>query len=105
MQDVPNFNDDIQSTAGAIVAAVLGTLKFQGVVPLVRQRFLFLGAGQVSIGGARLLQEALKAEGLSSEDARSRIWLFDSKASHFGDLHWYMEFPDTPLACEFSFRE
>lgn len=48
----PTFNDDIECTAAVTVAALLGALRLEGVVPLTQQRFLFFGAGQVS--GARL---------------------------------------------------
>jgi malate dehydrogenase (oxaloacetate-decarboxylating)(NADP+) len=43
----PTFNDDIECTAGVTVAALLGALRVQGVLPLEQQRFLFFGAGQV----------------------------------------------------------
>ena len=43
------------------------------------QTFLFFGAGQANIGAAQLLSLALTQEGLSQEEARSRIWLMDSQ--------------------------
>ncbi|KAF6257169.1 hypothetical protein COO60DRAFT_1702001 [Scenedesmus sp. NREL 46B-D3] len=52
---VPTFNDDIQATAAVAVAAVLGG---------VQQRWLFFGAGQASLGTARLLVQALQQHGL-----------------------------------------
>lgn len=79
LQGVCTFNDDIESTAAAVLAAVLGATRLQGVPPLRRQSFLMLGAGQASIGSARLLSRALQAEGLSEAEAKQRIWLFDSK--------------------------
>eukprot|EP00208_Stichococcus_sp_RCC1054_P004202 CAMPEP_0206137386 /NCGR_PEP_ID=MMETSP1473-20131121/2522_1 /ASSEMBLY_ACC=CAM_ASM_001109 /TAXON_ID=1461547 /ORGANISM="Stichococcus sp, Strain RCC1054" /LENGTH=630 /DNA_ID=CAMNT_0053530445 /DNA_START=352 /DNA_END=2243 /DNA_ORIENTATION=- len=78
-QGVPTFNDDIESTAAAVVAAVLGAARLQSVPPLAQQHFVFVGAGQANIGSARLLTRALVAEGLSQEEARSRMWLYDSK--------------------------
>jgi malate dehydrogenase (oxaloacetate-decarboxylating)(NADP+) len=45
------------------------SLKDQGV--------LFLGAGSAGIGIADMIRSAMKLEGLSEEQARSRIWLFD----------------------------
>ena len=46
---------------------------------LARQTFLFFGAGQANIGAAQLLTLALAQQGLSAEEAKSRIWLVDSK--------------------------
>lgn len=80
-QGVSTFNDDIESTAAAVVAAVLGAARLQGVPSLNGQTFLMLGAGQANIGSARLLSRALQAAGLSESEAKNRIWLFDSKAS------------------------
>lgn len=60
---MPTFNDDIESTAAAVVAAVLGGVRLQNVPPLVEQRFVFVGAGQANVGTARLLTRALVAEG------------------------------------------
>lgn len=75
------FNDDIQSTAAAVVGAVYGALRLQGVPPLKQQVFLFFGAGQANIGTARLLVSALADEGLTEAQAKQQIWLYDSKAS------------------------
>src|SRR5436309_152383 len=55
---------------------VLGALRITGA-PLSRQRFLFLGAGSASIGVAELLAKSMSAEGLPTDEARSRIALFD----------------------------
>jgi malate dehydrogenase (oxaloacetate-decarboxylating)(NADP+) len=57
------FNDDIESTAAAVVAAVYGAARLPDVPPLVEQRFVFVGAGQANIGSARLLCRALQDEG------------------------------------------
>ena len=75
------FNDDIQSTAAAVVGAIYGALQLQGVPPLKQQVFLFFGAGQANIGTARLLVSALADEGLTEAQAKQHIWLYDSKAS------------------------
>lgn len=75
------FNDDIQSTAAAVIGAVYGALRLRGVPPLREQVFLFFGAGQANIGTARLLVAALADEGLSEAQAKKNIWLYDSKAS------------------------
>ena len=60
---MPTFNDDIESTAAAVVAAMLGAARLQSVPPLAQHHFVFVGAGQANIGSARLLARALIAEG------------------------------------------
>lgn len=85
------FNDDIQSTAAAVVGAVYGALRLAGVPPLKQQVFLFFGAGQANIGTARLLVSALADEGLTETQAKQQIWLYDSKASLLA--------PDFSLGC------
>lgn len=41
------------------------------------QRILLLGAGSAGIGIADMIRSTMKLEGLSKEQARSRIWMFD----------------------------
>jgi malate dehydrogenase (oxaloacetate-decarboxylating)(NADP+) len=65
------FNDDIQGT-GSVETAMRITGE-----NLKDQRVLFLGAGSAGIGIADMIRSAMKLEGLSEEQARSRIWLFD----------------------------
>lgn len=79
-QGVCTFNDDIQSTAAAVVGAVYGALRLKGVPSLKNQVFLFFGAGQANIGTARLLVAALADEGLTEAQAKKQMWLYDSKA-------------------------
>jgi len=45
--------------------------------PLTDQRILFLGAGSAGIGIAKLIAAAMQDEGLSQDEARSRISMFD----------------------------
>lgn len=76
---LPVFNDDIQGTAAAVGASLLGALRVDGVPALREQRVLFYGAGQANLGAAKLAVRAMVEEGLSEGEARARIWLMDSK--------------------------
>jgi malate dehydrogenase (oxaloacetate-decarboxylating)(NADP+) len=72
------FNDDVQGTAAVALGGLLAALRITGTA-LPLQRFLFLGAGSASIGVAELLVNAMTSEGLSLDEARSRVALFDRK--------------------------
>jgi malate dehydrogenase (oxaloacetate-decarboxylating) len=70
------FNDDIQVTAAVVLGAILGAVKVTGK-SLLEQQIVMLGAGSTGIGVSDGLRTALKSEGLSEEEARSRFWLVD----------------------------
>lgn len=70
------FSDDIQGTAGAVVAGFFSACRAKGT-KVSDERIMFLGAGESGTGSSRLLVEAMKEEGLTEEEARSKIWLFD----------------------------
>jgi malate dehydrogenase (oxaloacetate-decarboxylating)(NADP+) len=70
------FNDDIQGTGSVTVAGLENAMRITGE-SLKDQRVLFLGAGSAGIGIADMIRSAMKLEGLSEEQARSRIWMFD----------------------------
>jgi malate dehydrogenase (oxaloacetate-decarboxylating)(NADP+) len=70
------FNDDVQGTAGISLAGMINAVRVKGT-KLSGERILFLGAGSAGIGIADLLASAMTAEGLSEDQARSRISLFD----------------------------
>jgi malate dehydrogenase (oxaloacetate-decarboxylating) len=76
------FNDDIQGTAAVALGAILSAIKVTGKT-LRDQKIVIFGAGSAAIGVADGLRAAMKEEGLSEQEARSRFWLLNSK----GVLH------------------
>ncbi len=72
------FNDDIQGTAGVVVAGVFCGLRITGQA-MKDQRILFAGAGASAQGISDLLVSAMLEEGLSLEEAQKRIWTVDSR--------------------------
>jgi malate dehydrogenase (oxaloacetate-decarboxylating) len=79
-----SFNDDIQGTASVVVAGILAALRITGR-PLTEQRFVFLGAGAAGIGIARLLADALRAEGAAREAiARALVQIDSTGLIHAG---------------------
>jgi len=70
------FNDDIQSTAAVALGAILGGVRVAGK-SLKDQQIVMLGAGGASIGVADYLRAAMREDGLSEEEARSRFWIVD----------------------------
>ena len=70
------FNDDIQGTAAVATATLLAAINVTGV-PLKDQRIAVLGFGSAGIGIANLLCNAMKADGLSEEEAHRRFFAID----------------------------
>jgi len=70
------YNDDVQGTAGIVLAGMINAAKVKGT-KLSGEKYLFLGAGSVGIGLANLICSAMVQEGLTREQARSRIYMFD----------------------------
>ncbi|EFL52069.1 Malate dehydrogenase (oxaloacetate-decarboxylating) (NADP(+)) [Solidesulfovibrio fructosivorans JJ]] len=70
------YNDDVQGTAGITLAGVINACRAKGT-KLADESFLFLGAGSAGIGLANLLCAALVDEGLTLEEARGRVRMFD----------------------------
>ena len=70
------FNDDIQGTAAVTTATLLAAVNATGV-PLSQQTIVMFGAGSAGIGIIDLLIAAMKEEGLSEDQARSRIYAFN----------------------------
>ena len=70
------FNDDIQGTAAVTTGTLLAAINATGI-PLKEQTIAMFGAGSAGIGIIDLLIAAMKEEGLSEEEARSRIYAFN----------------------------
>src|SRR5712671_6913278 len=70
------YNDDIQGTASVALAGLTTALQIIDA-PLTDQRILFLGAGSAGIGIAKLIAAAMQDKGLSQDEARGLISMFD----------------------------
>ena len=72
------FNDDIQGTAGVVLAGIYSALRITG--QSIRDlRVLIAGAGAAAYGIANLIVSAQQEQGLSLKEARKRIWMVDSE--------------------------
>src|SRR5262249_21953559 len=71
-----SFNDDIQGT-GAVALAVTTAAVAASGGRFSEQRVVVLGAGSAGAGITRQLVGAMRRDGLTQEQARSRIWLVD----------------------------
>lgn len=70
------YNDDVQGTAGIVLAGMINAAKVKGT-KLSDERYLFLGAGSAGIGLADLLCSAMVQEGLTLKDAQRHVYMFD----------------------------
>jgi len=75
------FNDDIQGTAAVALAGLIASEKMTSI-PLSEHTVLFYGAGEAGAGiadlmAARIVEESKDA--LSLQEARSKIFMMDSK--------------------------
>ena len=70
------FNDDIQGTASVVIAGLVNAMRI-AKQNLKDQQVLMFGAGSAGIGIAQMITSAMKLEGLSDEQALSRVWMFD----------------------------
>lgn len=96
---IPCFNDDIQGTASVVLTGLFSSMRILKQ-QLKDQRVLFLGAGSAATGIAHLIADAMVEEGLSREDALSRIKLFDSKGLVTKKRSEAISSAKMPFACE-----
>lgn len=78
LHDLISFNDDIQGTGAVALAGILTAMKIKKE-QLRDQVFLIHGAGAGGIGIAEQIETALREEGMTAEEARSRILTLDSR--------------------------
>jgi malate dehydrogenase (oxaloacetate-decarboxylating) len=71
-----SFNDDIQGTGSVALAALLTAMKIKNQ-RFRDQRFVIVGMGQAGFGIASNIRTMLSEEGLSDDEARSRLYAFD----------------------------
>ncbi len=72
------FNDDIQGTGAVTLAGLLAAMNVNRT-QLSNQRVAILGAGSSAIGISGQIVVGMMREGLSESEARSRLWLVDSR--------------------------
>ena len=70
------FNDDMQGTGAIVIAAVVSGMKVTGQ-SFADQRLLVYGAGTAGTGMADQIHAGMVRDGLSPDEAHSRIWLID----------------------------
>eukprot|EP00898_Chlorokybus_atmophyticus_P002768 jgi/Chlat1/3492/Chrsp23S03681 len=72
------FNDDVQGTGAVIAAGAINATRMQQK-KLSESRIVFFGAGSAAVGVAETIAQLIAQEGFTMEEARSRIWMVDSK--------------------------
>ncbi len=78
LHDLISFNDDIQGTGAVALAGIITAMKIKQE-KLSDQVFLIHGAGAGGIGIAEQIKTALCEDGLSNEEALTRIFSLDSR--------------------------
>jgi malate dehydrogenase (decarboxylating) len=76
---ITTFNDDIQGTQAAATAGLLGALRVKGqdASAIVQERIVVCGCGSAGLGVSNMLVKMLVRHGLSVEEAKSRLYMFD----------------------------
>jgi malate dehydrogenase (oxaloacetate-decarboxylating) len=82
------FNDDVQGTAGIVLAALISAVKVTGG-QMMDQKIVVFGAGTAGCGIADLVRNAMMSDGLSAEAAARRFWCVGRRGlltDNMGDL-------------------
>ncbi|MCP3995254.1 MAG: NAD-dependent malic enzyme [bacterium] len=74
---LPSFNDDIQGTAGVVVAGILAACRATGT-KLADQRVMLVGSGAAGVGIARHLRHELESVGVAGEGLSRAICMLDT---------------------------
>lgn len=91
-----SFNDDIQGTGSTALAALMTAMRIKKS-RFQDERYVIVGMGQAGTGIAMNIRAMLKEEGLSDEEARTRIFAVDMQGLLIeGDP--LLEGPQEPLA-------
>ncbi|MFH1217442.1 MAG: NAD-dependent malic enzyme [Pseudomonadota bacterium] len=78
LHDLISFNDDIQGTGAVTLAGILTAMRIKQEKP-EDQVYLIHGAGAGGVGIADQIETALLENGLTAQEARSRIFTLDSR--------------------------
>lgn len=70
------FNDDIQGTAAVTVGTLLAACKAKDEL-ITEQRIVFVGSGSAGCGIAEQIIAHMMVDGLSREEAQSRVYMVD----------------------------
>ena len=73
-----SFNDDIQGTGAVTLAGLIAASQVTGK-KLSEYRVVMFGAGSAATGISNQIVAAMTNEGLNEQEAKSRIWLVDSR--------------------------
>ena len=79
------FNDDMQGTGAIVIAAVVSGMRVTGQ-SFADQRLVVYGAGTAGTGMADQIHAGMVRDGLSPDEARSRIWLIDREGLVTDDM-------------------
>ena len=71
------FNDDMQGTGSVVLGGVLAATRAAGI-PFTEHRVVLFGAGTAGIGIADFITSAMTRDGLTTNEARRRIWCLGS---------------------------
>ena len=91
-----SFNDDIQGTGATALAALMTAMRIKKS-RFQDERFLIVGMGQAGSGIALNILAALKAEGLTAEEARAHVFAVDQQGLLVEDDPT-LEAPQRPMA-------